>query len=138
MWCEDCIREPLEKERGRTMTKFSIGLSDSERERLALLAEECGEVIQVIGKILRHGYESRHPNGGPTNRQLLAQEIGDIEFAIQLCVDSEDFDEKEMFESTEQKMLNVGKYLHFQLYISVSEDELKARTKRVKEKTSQK
>jgi hypothetical protein len=33
-------------------------LTDAEAERLALLAEECGEVVQVIGKILRHGYES--------------------------------------------------------------------------------
>lgn len=32
------------------------GLSPAEVERLALLAEECGEVIQTVGKILRHGY----------------------------------------------------------------------------------
>ena len=30
-------------------------LTPGEAERLAILAEECGEVIQIIGKILRHG-----------------------------------------------------------------------------------
>ena len=31
-------------------------LTPAETERLAILAEECGEVIQAVGKILRHGY----------------------------------------------------------------------------------
>lgn len=42
--------------------KFSNNLSDAELERLAYLAEECGEVQQIIGKIIRHGYESYSPN----------------------------------------------------------------------------
>lgn len=33
-------------------------LKPSEAERLACLIEECGEVIQAAGKILRHGYKS--------------------------------------------------------------------------------
>lgn len=62
------------------------GLTPAEVERLAILAEECGEVIQAIGKILRHGYESTHPNGGLTNRRSLEKEMGDVRFAmIQLC-----------------------------------------------------
>ena len=38
---------------------------------LRLLAEEMGEALQVVGKILRHGYESYHPSHpeGPSNRQ---------------------------------------------------------------------
>lgn len=38
---------------------FSNNLTDVEIERLGLLAEECGEVLQLVGKILQHGYESR-------------------------------------------------------------------------------
>ena len=41
-------------------------LTLSRLERLALLLEELGEAQQVIGKILRHGYDSRHPDGGPS------------------------------------------------------------------------
>lgn len=44
-----------------------------------MLAEECGEVIQVVGKILRHGYESYHPNDPTTtNRDLLTHELSDL------------------------------------------------------------
>lgn len=35
-------------------------LTPEEHERLSLLMEECGEVVQIIGKIFRHGYE-RYP-----------------------------------------------------------------------------
>jgi hypothetical protein len=49
----------------RRVSQHFNGLTPAEAERLALLAEECGEVIQAIGKVLRHGYESRHPYGEP-------------------------------------------------------------------------
>lgn len=37
-------------------------------------AEECGEVIFAIGKILRHGYKSYHPEGSTDNREDLRRE----------------------------------------------------------------
>lgn len=43
-------------------------LSHAEIERLAKLNDEISEVGQEISKILIHGYESWHPDGGPTNR----------------------------------------------------------------------
>lgn len=57
-------------------------LTPAEAERLAYLLEELGEAQQAIGKILRHGYESTHPAGGPTNRVLLENELGDIVKAL--------------------------------------------------------
>jgi hypothetical protein len=49
-------------------------LTPAEAERLALLLEELGEAQQIIGKILRHGYESYHPDDPETtNRTLLAR-----------------------------------------------------------------
>ena len=56
------------------------GLSNAEVERLDMLAEEAAEVIQAISKIKRHGYESFHPDSpnGPTNRQMLENEIADF------------------------------------------------------------
>ena len=54
-------------------------LSPAQAERLAMLAEECGEVIQIIGKILRHGYGNHHPDRPHiTNRELLQQELTDV------------------------------------------------------------
>ena len=66
------------------MTESFNKLTPAEAERLALLSEECAEVIMAIGKILRHGFESRHPNGGPTNRQTLERECGDLRHAVLL------------------------------------------------------
>jgi hypothetical protein len=60
-------------------------LSDAERERLAMLAEECGEVIQIVGKILRHGYESYHPDDpSTTNRDMLHREVTDVRGVLQM------------------------------------------------------
>ena len=65
------------------MDKFTNELTPAQAERLAILAEECAEVIVIVGKILRHGYESFDPTksellGRPTNKDLLAYEIGDL------------------------------------------------------------
>lgn len=54
------------------------GLSPAELERLIMLAEEASEVIQGVAKIVRHGYESTHPAGGPTNREHLRKEALDF------------------------------------------------------------
>ena len=88
------------------MTYFNE-LTPAQAERLFYLLEELGEAQQAIGKILRHGYESRDPtkatpvfddNGGqtgwrntsPTNRELLERELGDVGRAINLLVGAED------------------------------------------------
>lgn len=53
-------------------------LSPAEAERLAMLAEEAGEIVQAVGKVLRHGFESRPPAGGRTNGEQLHRELGDL------------------------------------------------------------
>ena len=59
--------------------KHHNGLTPAEAERLAMLAEEAGEIVQVVGKILRHGYESFHPlQPEVSNRTLLSSEIADM------------------------------------------------------------
>ena len=69
---------------------FINGLSPAQAERLAMLAEECGEVIQVIGKILRHGYASFHPDRPHVfNNELLARELTDL-FAVANMIHARD------------------------------------------------
>jgi len=62
------------------MTEHFNQLTPAEAERLAMLAEECGEVIQIIGKILRHGYASHNPKDMKKmpNKFLLSKEMGDV------------------------------------------------------------
>lgn len=91
-------------------------LTPGEAERLALLAEECGEVVQVIGKILRHGYESCHPNGGDSNRVLLERELGDLLAAKELMCSEfargEDLSAACIDSFRDQKLKRVRQYLH--------------------------
>jgi len=90
------------------------GLTPAEAERLALLLEELGEAQQAIGKILRHGYESRHPDGGPTNREALQRELGDVYAAIDMLKDAGDTDPLAMSMAMTRKKERVHQYLHHQ------------------------
>lgn len=87
-------------------------LTPAEAERLSILAEECAEVIQVIGKIQRHGFDSKHPNGGKTNRQLLEKELGDVDVAKHLMIESEDVDDDQIGQGFTDKLFNLPPYLH--------------------------
>lgn len=87
-------------------------LTPAEAERLAILAEECGECIQAIGKILRHGYESKHPDGGPTNRESLERECGDVWYAMTILTSSRDLDLVQIIEHSLKKEVSISKYLH--------------------------
>lgn len=89
-------------------------LTPAELERLALLVEEMGEAHQAIGKIMRHGYESRHPDGGPTNREALERELGDVDAAVSMLCNSGDLRKYEIAQRELQKSQSVKRYLHHQ------------------------
>ena len=95
------------------MEQFN-GLTPAESERLYLLLEELGEAQQAIGKILRHGYLSTHPNGGLNNREQLEKELGDVRHAmIRLC-NAGDLDKEEIHDAADKKAIAIVKYLHHQ------------------------
>ena len=59
------------------------GLSPEVAELLAVLAEECAEVIQEVGKVLRHGirvnpYSKEDIENGTLNVAHLSQEVSDV------------------------------------------------------------
>lgn len=91
-------------------------LSEAEAERLALLSEECGEVVQIVGKILRHGYESHNPFDPQkrSNRSLLEKEIGDVCAAMEILDSAGDIREPEIGRHAIEKIASVKKYLHHQ------------------------
>ena len=71
-------------------------LTSAQAERLAILLEEMGEAQQAIGKILRHGYASQNPDvlDGPTNRESLERELGDVAAAMGLMFAANDLHEQ--------------------------------------------
>ena len=88
-------------------------LNPSELERLSILSEECGEVVHIIGKILRHGYDSFYDSNGD-NRELLEKECGDIMAAIKLLYDTGDLDNNIIYDHSLTKRLNLRKWTHHQ------------------------
>lgn len=89
-------------------------LTPDQTERLAILAEELGEVSQIIGKILRHGYESFNPleEHSMTNRKLLEMELGDVLSAISRLASKNDLSIHAILERGEYKTQTAGKWLH--------------------------
>lgn len=88
-------------------------LTPAEAERLAVLSEECGEVIQAIGKILRHGYNSKYESG-LTNREQLELEIGDVLTVLEMMAEKEDIKQSNVEDRMEVKKEKIKKYLHHQ------------------------
>lgn len=93
--------------------KHINGLTNAETERLALLAEECSEVIQMVGKTMRYGWESTHPDGGPDNRERLAQEIVDVLWVLDMMVNDLPLDDIE--ERFMKKTKKSSKHLRYNL-----------------------
>lgn len=94
---------------------FSNGLSDAETERLALLLEELGEAAQVVGKILRHGYESVNPfEPTTTNRARLEHELGDVLVAIDFLLDYGDVEQWRLDDRKQVKHHRIWDWLHHQ------------------------
>lgn len=91
-------------------------LSPAEAERLTIVAEECGEVVQAVGKILRHGYGSVHPNDidGPNNRERLERELGDLRAVIQMMLDAGDVGALAIKQYAIGKAHRMRPYLHHQ------------------------
>lgn len=81
------------------------------QERLAILSEECGEVVQAIGKILRHGLDSKWEDN-PSNRELLEEELGDVQHAIAMLTQLGDIDPDKIDYYQRAKCSRIKRYLH--------------------------
>ena len=91
-------------------------LTPAEAESLALLIEECGEVIQAVGKIQRHGYESYNPDRPEkgSNRAQLEAELGDLRAAVVMMLEAGDVEDDLMEAHARAKKRSVKQYLHHQ------------------------
>lgn len=91
-------------------------LSPSEVERLAMLAEEAAEVIQVVNKILRHGYDAVNPTLDEgqqiTNRLHLAIEVGQFIAVASELTDHKDINRDEVTIADNQKMNKARQWMH--------------------------
>jgi NTP pyrophosphatase (non-canonical NTP hydrolase) len=94
------------------------GLTPQQAELLAVLAEECGEVVQAVGKILRHGITDRNPSTGVSNDDALAREIGDVRAIVILLQEhgglwlNNALRDERLRSLAADKIGRIGKYLH--------------------------
>lgn len=71
---------------------------------LAKLAEECGELQQVIGKKLAYYHTDHHPDGGAPLSKRLEDEIADVMAACKLVMGTFELDEKVVEKRTAKKL----------------------------------
>jgi NTP pyrophosphatase (non-canonical NTP hydrolase) len=55
-----------------------------QKEALDILQEECAEVIVAVSKISRFGMDNIKPGKPKTNREHLAEELGDLQAMIEI------------------------------------------------------
>jgi NTP pyrophosphatase (non-canonical NTP hydrolase) len=87
-------------------------LTPKEAELLALLAEECGKVVQAVTKILRHGPNSTHPASDIKNVANLERELGDVCAAMTMMADSFLVQRRSIEVHADEKLKRVQQYLH--------------------------
>lgn len=71
---------------------------------VAIINEECAEVGQIVGKIFRFGWASHNPDTGRANYDLLHDEMGDVEAAIEFGVKRGAFDRKKIAQAKKEKL----------------------------------
>lgn len=102
------------------MSEHFNQLTPGQAERLACLAEEAGEIVQAVGKILRHGYDSYNPYdpAQTTNRTNLEKEIGDLTDRIHVMVSCGDLQEMSIQKYAQLKSFNAKPFMHHQDEVS--------------------
>ena len=61
-------------------------MNKQQKEVLLIAQEECAEVTQAISKCFRFGVDNFKPGKPKTNREHLAEELGDLQAMIDLCI----------------------------------------------------
>src|SRR5271166_3483459 len=91
-------------------------LSPAEEERLAKLTEECGEISQMVGKTLVHGWASYHPRDPEqvSNRAKLEKEVGGLLAVVDIMIAAADLNPDAIESAKVIKAATIWKYLHHQ------------------------
>lgn len=89
-------------------------MTEAQRERLILIAEEANEVSQAVMKILRFGFEQNKGYEGPTGKDRLETELGDFLRVLRLAIDSGDLSEQAISRSYLQKLEKMRPFLFHQ------------------------
>jgi len=85
-------------------------MNSKEHEVMNILSEECAEVIQAVSKCHRFGMDNYKPGKPKTNRQHLAEELGDLQAMIDLCTGYGLVDREEVQTAANNKIAKLQKW----------------------------
>lgn len=100
------------------------GLAPAEIERLAILAGDCGHVAESIEMVLRFGWESCSPYGGPLNRDALERRIGNLRASVNRMMDEGDIRLDQVQAWQRSKRVSQKKWTLYQADSMPREDQL--------------
>jgi NTP pyrophosphatase (non-canonical NTP hydrolase) len=85
-------------------------LTAQQEEILRIMQEECGEVVQMVSKVCRFGIDGIHLKDGGTNKERLAEEMGDLLCMIKLAIEHCIVDETNVMCASEAKEAKLHKW----------------------------
>lgn len=112
----------MELQDAADMSDHFNGLTAEQAELLALLSEECGELVQIIGKTMRHGLDSYHPVTKETNRRALTREMGDVRAAMLLLCEAGTVSKLHIHQYADDKLSRVQRCLHHYVHSAGEKD----------------
>jgi NTP pyrophosphatase (non-canonical NTP hydrolase) len=71
-------------------------MNQANNEVMDILQEECAEVIQAVSKIRRFGMDNHKPGKPKTNRDHLAEELGDMLAMIDILIEKDIVSESQL------------------------------------------
>lgn len=78
-------------------------MNEKTKEALMILQEECAEVTQAISKVFRFGLDTQWPEGAPSNKLKLEEEIGDLLAMIDILVENGTISDSHVNQSRKNK-----------------------------------
>lgn len=84
-------------------------MTEQEKEILIITAEECGEVVQAVTKILRFGKDDK-TSAVYTNVHHLEQEVGDLLCLFDIMVERGLIDQSAVYEASVAKRARLENY----------------------------
>lgn len=87
--------------------------SMAERERLAILIEECAELQKAAAKVLRHGWKAEDKGIEYNNRSDVQTEAGDVRAAMIRMCNAGDLNKLEIHRRADEKLATGGTLLRF-------------------------
>lgn len=91
-----------------------FGIGSPSWPGLAKVAEECGELLQVIGKIIAYPDRVDHPDGTADLRARLIEEMADVSATIQFAMEANYLSASDWLTRSEYK-LERFRYWHHEI-----------------------